>query len=70
MSNKSPEMEKFLNDLSKMLYGRERHSGACVACGSHKVSAEDFRDALSYTEYGISNLCQECQDKIYKICQE
>jgi hypothetical protein len=25
-----------------------------------------FRDALSYKEYGISGLCQKCQDKTFK----
>jgi hypothetical protein len=66
MSNKSPEMESFLNSLSKHLYGRGRTGHGCVNCGSYKVNVEDFRDALSYTEFGISHLCQECQDKTFK----
>jgi len=62
---KSPQMEKFLNDLAKHMYGRERNSGVCVSCGSDKVKPEDFKNNLSRKEYTISYLCQECQDKVF-----
>ena len=34
----------------------------CVCCGSLAVS---FRDELSRKEYGISGMCQECQDSVF-----
>lgn len=35
----------------------------CVMCGG---PATEFKDALSKKEYGISGLCQKCQDDIFK----
>lgn len=40
-------------------------AGKCVFCGSTKTSAEDFRDFMSYHEFQISGICQECQDKTF-----
>ena len=34
----------------------------CVICGG---PATEFRDALSRKEYGISGMCQKCQDKVF-----
>jgi len=34
----------------------------CTWCGKDVF---EFRDALSRKEYGISGLCQECQDKTF-----
>lgn len=31
------------------------------------LMAEPFRDALSWKEYGISGLCQNCQDTIFGV---
>ncbi len=36
--------------------------GICAICGGR---AEEFRDALSIKEYGISRMCQRCQDEIF-----
>lgn len=36
----------------------------CPFC-SNKINFEDFKDALSKKEYGISGLCQACQDEIF-----
>ena len=36
--------------------------GKCPSCG--KVPGK-FRDELSRREYGISGLCQKCQDKTF-----
>ena len=42
----------------------EVSKGICPFC--HKVvKAEDFKDNLSRKEYGISGLCQICQDKTF-----
>lgn len=38
----------------------------CAWCESTKTKPEDFKDRLSLKEFGISGLCQECQDKIFK----
>jgi len=65
MSDKSPEMEKFLNDISKSFFGRERTGNQCVTCGSTKVGHDDFRDIISRKEFKIAHICQECQDRIY-----
>jgi len=48
------------------LFGRSRtiamHNGQCVKCGEFNL---EFRDELSRKEYGISGLCQCCQDAIF-----
>ena len=38
--------------------------GKCPSCKT-KVNEGSFRDELSKTEFTISGLCQECQDKIF-----
>lgn len=62
---KSPEMEKFLNQFAKSIFGRGRDEGVCVTCGSGKVGHEDFRDAISRREWEISKMCQKCQDGVF-----
>lgn len=63
---KSPEMEKFLNELSLSLFGRSRSLAkagkGCVSCGKPTTK---FKDDRSQKEYTISGLCQECQDSIF-----
>jgi len=45
--------------------------GLCVTCDSTRLRGIDFRDATSIQEYGISGMCQECQDRVYgKPCEE
>ena len=36
--------------------------GRCTSCGK-KFTVSSFRDKLGLTEFVISGLCQECQDK-------
>lgn len=62
---KSKAMEDSLNDISKKMFGRERTGDQCVTCGSETVKPEDFRDDLSRKEFGISHMCQTCQDSIF-----
>lgn len=38
-------------------------SGKCPTC-KHPIMG--FRDALSYKEFTMSGLCQECQDGVFK----
>ena len=40
-------------------------NGKCAWCGSDKIKPEDFKDALSLKEFGISGFCQKCQDETF-----
>ena len=66
-SNKSPEMNQMLENLSSVIYKRSRlaciKGGVCVCCGKPAVS---FKDKLSEKEFTISGLCQKCQDGVFE----
>ena len=66
MSDKTPEIENHLNVVSSKIFNRPRtlciENQTCVTCGN---DAKEFRDELSSIEYGISGLCQKCQDSIW-----
>jgi hypothetical protein len=59
-------MDTFKDNLSLNLFGRARTLAlaleSCVSCGK---SADRFTDKLSQQEFGISGLCQCCQDKFF-----
>lgn len=38
------------------------HRGLCPTCGE---KVEGFKDELSRREFGISGLCQQCQDETF-----
>ena len=61
-------MEKRLDDMAKVLFGRGRKvamdNQMCVMCGD---DANHFTDELSRKEYGISGMCQSCQDGTYSV---
>lgn len=63
---KSPGVTNFCDEAALNLFGRSRSlakaGNGCVACGK---PATTFRDARSKREYGISGLCQNCQDEIF-----
>jgi hypothetical protein len=65
---KSPEMENFLEGFTSNVFGRSRKASfanaTCVTCGKLIVNSE-FKDALSVKEYGISGMCQHCQDSVF-----
>jgi hypothetical protein len=63
-------MEAFCESMAQTLFGRGRDGKACVACGSDKVQPKDFRDALSLREYGISHMCQKCQNSVFDCGDE
>jgi hypothetical protein len=66
MSNKSEEMEEMLDFVSKQFFGRSRKDNVCVTCGSDKVAKpEHFKDDVSWEEWKISRMCQQCQDEIW-----
>lgn len=56
-------VSKALEKLAEMAFGRTKteaiNKGICIRCGKPKG---DFRDAISETEYSISQMCQVCQD--------
>ena len=43
---------------------RLKQHGICPSCGKF-VWRGDLRDDVSLTEYGISGLCQKCQDEYH-----
>lgn len=64
---KNKEITALLDDFTKKTFGRTATESAqkkiCVACGKPVTG---FRDPLSAKEYGISGLCQSCQNKVFK----
>jgi len=43
-------------------------AGKCPWCKAEtgNLTEKDFRDAISWKEFGISGLCQKCQDNFFK----
>lgn len=62
---KAPAMETFLEGMSQKMFGVSRQEDVCPFCRTKISGREDFRDALSWKEYGISHLCQKCQDSVF-----
>ena len=62
------ELENFKEDMAQDMFGRSarisKAGGQCVSCGEFNL---EFRDELSRKEYGISGLCQCCQDNIFGV---
>lgn len=52
------------DELAVALFGRERHGDVCVTCGG---PVGEFRNELSRKEYGISGMCQKCQDSVFGV---
>ena len=63
---KSPEMTAALDMVSQEFFGRSRTEciakGICVICGGE---AKSFDDLISRKEFGISGMCQSCQDDTF-----
>jgi len=57
-----------IDSLLTTLTGRDRkdmiRNRQCMTCGG---CAYYFRDNLSKKEYGISGMCQGCQDQVFGI---
>lgn len=58
--DKSPQIQEFLEDCFGT--GTAIKNRKCVLCGED-VGA--FRDSLSEKEFGISGMCQSCQDDVF-----
>jgi hypothetical protein len=67
---RSKEMQKFTDNFAKKAFGKSQtecsEQKICVYCHK-KVENEDFRDDISRKEYGISGLCQKCQDDTFGV---
>ena len=67
---RSPEVQEKIDGLCKSMFGVSNTaagaSGICIFCGSN-VSYDLFRDDLSRKEYGLSRLCQKCQDLVFGV---
>ena len=60
---KAPQIKSFLQKVfSKEAEQRKR--GLCATCGKPVVK-ELFKDTVSYEEFLISGLCQQCQDSVF-----
>ena len=65
---RSKPLEEFLDKFTEKSFGKSltdaEKEKVCAFC--HKpIKMEDFRDDLSRKEYGISGLCQKCQDDTF-----
>ncbi len=64
--NRTKELQDFIDGLTKSTFGSflsdSQKKGCCVSC---KINIKGFRDELSLKEYGISGLCQKCQDEVF-----
>jgi hypothetical protein len=58
-------MQSAIDNLSEKMFGRTSADSVCVTCGSDKISPEDFVDDLSFKEFSISHMCQDCQDGVF-----
>ena len=60
------DLNNFKDGFDLNLFGRIRDLAvvgkSCVTCGK---PAADFRDEVSRKEFGISGLCQRCQDEFF-----
>ena len=50
--------------LAEKLFG-STEKGSCVICKKSVDVKTDFKDKLSITEWGLSQLCQQCQDETF-----
>jgi len=67
---RTKELQNFLDNFTRKTFGKSQTEAEeqkiCVFC--HKpIKMEDFRDDLSRKEYGISGLCQKCQDDTFGV---
>lgn len=61
MDNKSPEMKIAIETLFPGTMSAI-DKGLCPCC---RNPIGEFRDALSRKEFGISGMCQKCQDNVF-----
>ncbi|MAE81646.1 MAG: hypothetical protein CMB80_02835 [Flammeovirgaceae bacterium] len=63
---KNQTMKTWLDNFTKDTFGMTRSHAIehriCITCNS---SVTGFRDELSLKEFGISAMCQTCQDSVF-----
>jgi len=59
-AEKSPAIQNMLESMFGTGTAIKEHK--CALC---KEDAGTFRDSLSEKEYGISGMCQSCQDDVF-----
>lgn len=69
-SGKSPKVQSILDAMSKAMGGPGYVYGACAKCGCSVDPQKDFKDEISRREYGLSKLCQRCQNVVFKAPDE
>jgi hypothetical protein len=62
---RSEAMQKVVDKFTMDNFGTKQGQGVCVTCRSDKIKPENFRNDLSRKEFGISGMCQECQDNVF-----
>jgi hypothetical protein len=67
---RSENVQTALDKLGILAFGRTNteaiQKGICISCGKAIDLQKGFKDALSRKEYGISGLCQPCQDVAFQ----
>ena len=58
-TNKSPAINKFLNDLLRVNRNDYIENNICITCGR---DAKTFDSELCKREFNISGMCQGCQN--------
>ncbi|MHA1287201.1 MAG: hypothetical protein ACTSPB_07320 [Candidatus Thorarchaeota archaeon] len=57
-----------LNLIAKKMFpiAQDRiNAGKCPLCNAEINGVDEFKDEASFREYGISGMCQKCQDKTF-----
>jgi hypothetical protein len=58
-----------VDEVSKELFGNSqadaRAKKRCVKCNSGRTTSMHFSDYLSWREYEISGMCEQCQDEVF-----
>jgi len=55
---------------TKVVDGKYVIEHQCVSCDKKVNPESDFRDYLSVKEFGISRMCQKCQDSVFNAPEE
>tara|TARA_R110000824_G_scaffold14336_1_gene61050 strand:- start:1353 stop:1574 length:222 start_codon:yes stop_codon:yes gene_type:complete len=66
-SKKSDEMNAFLEQFSKAMFGGVSRAASIAqnTCTTCKGDASTFTDELSEKEFTISGMCQTCQNEMF-----
>ena len=68
------KLNSFAEFGSLLVFGKKGQdrlrAGACPRCGTSPIHLEEFRDEKSRREWGITALCQACQDVLFASPQE